>query len=273
METRNGVVCRAQRLADDVVQLWRFAANSRPLSYLIFLVLYTVPTVNLARHKLFWDDEFFTLYLSTTRNWKELIEALSTGADQHPPSFYYLTHLIVSVFGVSHVTLRLTAIAGFALLCICLYEIAGRLLNMEWGFCAMLLPLATSYSWYSVEARGYGIETGFVAFAFLMWMLASANVRRGLTIPLLAAGIGAAVASHYYAVLALAPLAGGELARTAARRKVDWPVWIAFSGALVPVGLFLKVVSAHTRTRGISGPSRTGTWWSAGIRQLPRRRS
>jgi len=109
----------------------RYAA-SRTLVWTAFTLLYVIPTVLLSRIKLFWDDEFFTLYLSRTADWKTLLQALATGADQHPPSFYYLTHGILGLFGTSPVTLRLTAIAGFWLLCVCLYEILKPLTNPMW---------------------------------------------------------------------------------------------------------------------------------------------
>jgi hypothetical protein len=227
--------------------VWVRIASSRPLAWLVFLCLYIGPTVVLARGKLFWDDEFFTLYLSTTKNWSELMAALSTGADQHPPSFYWLTHLVVGALGTSSVTLRLPAMIGFAVMCGCLYELAGRLLNREWGFCAMILPLACPYYYYAVEARGYGPELGFVGLALLAWMLAGEGCSRTWTIPLLAIAVCGAVASHYYAVLLLGALAAGELARTASRRRIDWPVWLAFCAAVVPVIAFSRVIAgAHT---------------------------
>jgi hypothetical protein len=239
-----GATSRLRRVAEEAVRIWRLVANSRPLAYLVLFAIYLPPTIVLARLRLLWDDEFFTLYLSTTRSWGDLVNALATGADQHPPSFYYLVHLIFNVFGVSNVTLRLTSIAGFALLSVCLYEIVSRMLNREWGFCAMLLPLACPYAIFSVEARGYGIEVGFVALAFWMWMLAADGHRRGLTIPLLALSAAAAVGSHYYAAFALLPLGAGELTRTLFARRMDARIWVAFCGAVVPILAFAKVIQA-----------------------------
>src|SRR5262249_13309399 len=48
--------------------------------------------------------------------------------------------------------------------------------------------------------------------------------------------------SHYYAILVLLPLGGSELVRTWARRKPDFPMWIALSAALLPVALFRNVI-------------------------------
>jgi hypothetical protein len=221
---------------------WVRVANSRALAWLSFLLIYSGPTLFLAARKPLWDDEFFTLYLSSTGNWSDLWAALLTGADQHPPIFYYATHLIFGALGASNITLRLTAIAGFAVLCLCVYEIVSRITNREWGFCAMFVPLASGYYGYSIEGRGYGPELGFVGIAFLMWMLAGSGRRRAVTIPALAVAIAGAVASHYYAVLVLAPLAAGELVRTLERRRIDWPVCLSFASALVPIAAFSRVI-------------------------------
>jgi hypothetical protein len=231
-----------RRAAAALLALWARVANSRPLAYLVFAAIYMPPSLILAHHKLLWDDEFFTLYLSTTKNWSELMRALATGADQHPPSFYYLTHLIFGALGVSNLTLRLTAMAGFFVMCVCLYEIVGRLMNREWGFCAMILPLACPYYSYAIEARGYGIELGFAGIAMAAWMLAGAGRARRVTVPLLAVSICGAVASHYYAVMLVAGLAAGELARTMLKRRIDWPIWFAFAAALLPVAAFWRVI-------------------------------
>src|SRR5689334_21492495 len=75
LPTRGLQVGTFRRLSRTAVRVWQGVANSRPLAWLTFLALYTVPTIVLARQKLLWDDEFFTLYLSTTKNWTELIKA------------------------------------------------------------------------------------------------------------------------------------------------------------------------------------------------------
>src|SRR3954470_24298259 len=194
------------QISRALLSVWLRVVNSRLLAYLVFTVMYIPLTMLLANHKLLWDDEFFTLYLSTTHNWSELISAMSTGADQHPPSFYYLSHLISIIFGSTNVTLRLTATVGYAVMCLSLYEIVSRIISRPWGFAASALPLTCPVYYYAIEARGYGLQLGFVTFAFLMWMLATDDRRRFITLPLLALSVCGAVASHYYAVLVLIPL-------------------------------------------------------------------
>jgi hypothetical protein len=225
---------------------WSRFADSRAMAYIFFAVLYIVPNVVLARNKLIWDDEFFTLYLSKTASWSELWRALSTGADQHPPSFYYLTHLIFKIFGTSHVTLRLTALFGFGLCCVCLYEIARQMLGRNWGVPAMLLPMTCNVFYYATEARGYGLELGFVTFSLLMWILATEGKQRNWTVPAIAVGLCLAVASHYYAVLFVLPLGLGELVKIHKRRRIDVAVCISLSAALIPVLIFSPIILKAT---------------------------
>jgi len=230
---------------------WSRWAESRSIAYIFFAALYIVPNVVLARQKLIWDDEFFTLYLSRIPNWSELWRALSTGADQHPPTFYYLTHLIFKFGGASHLTLRSTAIVGFGVSCVCLYEIARRLLGPRWAVPAMLAPMTAPVLYYATEGRGYGLELGFVTLSLLMWISATEDEKRAWTVPALAIALCLAVASHYYALLFLLPLVAGEFVKAWMRRSIDVPVCCAFLAALIPLLLFAplilraKAYSAH----------------------------
>jgi hypothetical protein len=251
-------------------QLWGLVQTlieSRPVMWIIFTVLYAVPTVYVAYTKLFWDDEFFTLYLSRTSSWHDLIQALATGADQHPPSFYYFTHWVTTVFGSSHVTLRLPAILGFWLLCICLYEIVRDISTPAWAAVALFFPLSSDFYYYATEARGYGLVSGFTALAMLAWLRLGAYRRRSFYVPCLAAALVAAVASHYYAILIVIPLALGELIRTRLIRKIDWPIWIAFSSSLVPILAFFGTIRS---ARGYSSHFWAIPIWSDAISFYPK---
>jgi Dolichyl-phosphate-mannose-protein mannosyltransferase len=221
---------------------WSRFQDSRVIAYVFFAAAYIIPNVALAHRKLIWDDEFFTLYLSKTASWSNLWSALSTGADQHPPSFYYLTHLIFKVAGTTHVTLRATALFGFGLSCVCLYEIARQMMGRRWAVSALWLPLTTPALYYATEARGYGLELGFVTFSLLMWLLATQGRHRVWTVPALAAGLCLAVASHYYAVLFVFPLGMGELVKMVKRRSMDVPIWCALFASLIPLLLFAPLL-------------------------------
>lgn len=225
-------------------------AASRALVWTAFAVCYLAAGVYLARLKLLWDDEFFTLFLSSTSSWRELLHALATGADQHPPSFYYLTHGLMHLFGTGHVVLRLPALFGFALLCVCLYEIVRSLTTALWGVVAMLFPLASHLFYYATEARAYGLEAGLLALAVLAWMRATEFRHRSFYLPVLAFSVAGAVGCHYYAAFAVLCLGAGELARTYGRRRVDLLVWAALGASCLPIVLFWGVIK---QARNYSG--------------------
>lgn len=239
IESRNRSLSATVRTATAWVEK---IAASRPVVLIGFTILYLIPTIFLSRIKLFWDDEFFTLYLSRTADWKTLLQALATGADQHPPSFYYLTHWIMQILGTGHVTVRLPAIVGFWIMCVCLYEIVRSLATPTWAVVAMLFPLTTPLYYYSMEARAYGLVLGFSALALLSWFRASSFRSRKVYLPLLAFGLAAAVASHYYAAMVAVCLGLGELVRTFSRRKIDWPIWIAMAFSGLPIVLFYRTI-------------------------------
>jgi hypothetical protein len=217
-------------------------ARRRWLVLVAFSLLYAVPTLQLARGKLIWDDEFFTLYISKAANYTEILRALATGADQHPPPFYWLTHQVLSLFGASHTTLRLPAVVGFWMACVSLFLFVSRRTSNLWGLVAMLIPLVTPSYYYASEARGYGLMIGFAGLALISWQAAADGRARGLWTILLAISLAGAVSSHYYAVLILFALSSGELVRALALRRLDKPIWLAFAAPLVPLLLFLPTI-------------------------------
>jgi hypothetical protein len=226
-------------------------ASSPLLIIVVFSLVYFGPTVWIAAHKLLWDDEFFTLYISATPGWHEIINAISTGADQHPPSFYYLTHIFFDAFRMSHITVRLPEILAYWLMCVLLYLLIRHLLGNTWGILGMLLPLSfEGMYYYASEARGYALLLAFSALALLSWIRVAEGFRRRLFLPLLAFGLAAAVASHYYGVLMALALGLAEVFRTYQRRKVDLPVWIAFAATLVPLIAFFPVIRSSQQYVG-----------------------
>jgi hypothetical protein len=191
---------------------------------------------------MFWEDELFTLYISAGK-WSAILDALKTGADQHPPSFYFLTHLITSLFGATHLTVRAASIFGFWLMSVCLYALGRRYLSPTWSVVLLLFPCATGpYYWYACDARGYALMCGFAAVAVLCWVMATLGEMRPITVPGLFISLAASGACHYYGIFVVGPLALGEAVRCARTRKLDVVLWAAFSGALLPPLLFVDLI-------------------------------
>jgi hypothetical protein len=70
----------------------------------------------------------------------------------------------------------------------------------------------------------------------------------------LAASLSAALASHYYAVFLVMPLALAEAVRTFERRRLDLAMWLTFAAPAVVLALHLPLLRA--------GASYSGTFWA-----------
>lgn len=227
---------RLERLAS-------FIENRPALGLAGFSVMYFAVAAKLASRRLLWEDEFFTLYLSRLSP-GEMWTALLTGADQHPPVFYWLTHLCLSIFGTHHLSIRIPAIFGVWLMCVCIYFIVSHRTSVIYGIAAMIMPLLTYVFFYAYEARGYGPALGFTGLALLGWQQAADGRRRKLGLLALAIGLMLAVSSHYYFGLVVFALSLGELVRSRMTRHLDVPVWLAFASSLLPLVAFLPLIKA-----------------------------
>lgn len=220
-----------------------FEARGSMLVFAFFVPVYVTITILVARHKLLWDDEFFTLYLSRPATMGQMLAGLKTGADQHPPLFYYLIHQITAIFGLSHITLRLLPMAGFGLMCVCLFYLLRNRTSVLWAFLGMLMPLTSSAIYYATEARGYGSMLGFCSLALLAWQrITSSHRRRVFWLATLFFASAMAVSSHYYAVLFFFALGLGEIARCLQLRRIDPWVWLTLAGAAIPLLAFLSII-------------------------------
>lgn len=248
--TQTGVVSlqsAKERVSWTLAQLERiaeaFEAQGALWPFLLFFPTYFTIAIMTAQRKLLWDDEFFTLYLSRPNSMKGILEGLRTGADQHPPLFYYLTHQVTSLFGLSHLTVRLLPMLGFGLMCVCLFYLLRNRTSVLWAFLGMLMPLASTAIYYATEARGYGIVLGFCSLAFLAWQrITSSRRKRVVWLCTLFFSSAMAVSGHYYAVLFIFALGLGEFARTIQLRRIDVWVWLAFCGAALPPLVFLSII-------------------------------
>ena len=221
----------------------------RLLIIVALVVVYLVVTVQLARAKLIWTDEFFTLYLSRL-SLRELWSALLTGGDQHPPPFYLAHHFFLSLFGEQSWALRLPSILGFLLMMVCVYRFVAKRTSPVYGIVAMVMPLVTSVHDYSYEARGYSLLTGFLALAVVCWQQVGEK-RRSVVAPLgLAIALMGAVASHYYSILLLPALAASEVVRSFRLKSVNLAVWLAMCASIIPLLAFSPLLRASSRFAG-----------------------
>jgi len=188
------------------------------------LLLLSIVTIPLSATRRFWYDELFTVGLCNLPQFGRILQALSDGVDAQPPMLYIATRAARNAFGPSELATRLPALAGFALLTICVFWFVCRRTSALWGAVAVLIVMVTGAYDYAYEARPYGLYLGFSALAFLCWQFAADGRFRKIALAGLWAALALAISSHYYAVLVLFPLLLGECARGIKDRRLDWPV-------------------------------------------------
>jgi hypothetical protein len=160
----------------------------------------------------------------------------------------------MQLFGEHHLTARLPSILAMGAMGVCLFEIVSRRTSPAYGFIALLLPLVTQAYSYAYEARPYGLVLALSAASLLCWQSAVEGRRRALALVGLTATLTAALATHYYAVLAFIPLVAGELARSIQHRRLDPATWLAFCAATTPLVVFLPLIQV--------GRKLAGTFWA-----------
>ena len=196
-----------------------------------------------ASRKAFWFDELVTLHICRLPSMSQVWAAFEEGADAMPPLLHLLTRASIWVFGEGHISARVPAMLGIWLTCLCLYLFVRRHCPAVYGWvAAATMALFMGLRTYSEEARSYGLLMGFTGLALLCWQSAAGR-RRRLWLCGLALSVAAAIFSHSMAVMVVAVLGLGELARAYLRRKFDWPVLAALLAGgsvilfLVPAGM------------------------------------
>ena len=201
---------------------------------LMLTVVYAVGAMGHARNKPFWYDEVVTIMAASAPDagatWKK-----AQAMDANPPLLHLLTHFSIQWFGAGEIGVRVPAIVGFWVFCLCMYRFTLRRVGIYYALLALLLPIATEAYSYAYEARAYGLELAFCGLALVAWQMAAEGSRRLLACALLAISLACAILCHYYAILVYLPLAGGEAFRTWRARRIDWPVWAAFAAGGAPV--------------------------------------
>lgn len=211
-----------------------------------FAVVYLAVTLPIAARLPLDNDEYFTYYIARAHGLRGIWNALHSGAEQTPPLSHVLARVSMDVFGNTRIAIRLPELLAYLGASICLYAIVSARSSRLTGLVALVLPSATAAYLYAFDARSYALVLAFAAFALLCWQRAE---RADSRLPHLglAVALALAVASNYYAVLLLLPLAFGQAVRTARTRRVDRLTVAAFGGAFVPLVAFLPLIEASRR--------------------------
>ncbi len=188
-------------------------------------------------HQGFWFDEANTSLLVHFSPGKML--GLIPQTESTPPLYYCIAWIWARVFGYGEAGLRsLSALAGVLTVPL-VYAAGAKLISRRAGLIAAALTACNPFLiWYSQEARSYALLVMLSALALLAFAYALGEPKpRTLAAWLIASAL--CLATHYYAVLAIAPQAIWLLA--AHRRDRSVAVATAAVGvcglALVPLAI------------------------------------
>ena len=204
------------------------------------LLYATLTSVWEAAHRPFWFDEVFTVVVTETPSFSQVMAALGDAADTSGPGYYVIQRPFSRLVTDPHVSYRLSSIVATSLVGIALFVFAKRDVGLTSGAVAMFTVFASQlYHGYSVEARPYALMTLSVALAALAWQRSS-SLRWSIV---LAASLAGGVAVHYYTVFALAPFGAAEVVRVVRTRQIRWPVWAAFISGGLPLLLMWPLLN------------------------------
>jgi hypothetical protein len=242
------------------------------LFVVILTLVYAVGAIGNARNKPLWYDEVVTVIAASAPDaagtWKA-----AQAIDANPPLLHLLTHFSMQWLGPGEIAVRLPAILGFWVFCLCLYGFTLRRVGIYYALLALLLPIATEAYGYAYEARAYALELAFCGLALVAWQMAAEGSKRLLACALLALSLACAILCHYYAILAYLPLAGGEAFRSWRARRIDWPVWAALAVGGAPVvwrlATITRVVGGFSHpTWAPAYPEQVIEFWQEGLRRV-----
>lgn len=154
-------------------------------------------------HESLWLDEGYTFFFSQLPL-KQLV--LIGGAHEHPPLYYLIVHILLSVHPWFLVARYISAVAG-ALSVLAVYALGRRMFGSAAGLCAAaLLTFSPFQAWWSRDGRAYELAGLCVLLSYITAFRALDRPRRRTWI---AYGVCLAVClySEYTTVLVLVPQA------------------------------------------------------------------
>ena len=205
-------------LRRTVPSVTNFAERSPAIAFALLSAVYLLVVGVLSHSKVLWLDELITLHIARLGGPVAIWNALAQAADPNPP----LTHLAVlaslRIFGEHEFALRLPAILGYWAGLLALFLFLRRRLPAIWALAGVVFSMSNAAFDYSYESRSYGIFYGLAMISLLCWSCAvdpaSTVGRRRLALCGMTLSLIAGICTNYFAVLALFPIAGGELVRT-----------------------------------------------------------
>lgn len=250
---------RLQRLAVRLAA-WIDAGPVR--AFLLLTIFYVAVVFGLSSLKLLWLDELITLHVARLGSVSAIWQALGQGADPNPPLTHLLVRFCLRLFGEHEFAIRLPAVAGYWIGTLALFLFLRRRLSTTWALSGTMLSMTMAAFEYSYESRSYGIFYGLCMVAVLCWSLAvdasnpanspNSAIRRKLSVLGMGLALAAGISTNYFAVLAIVPIAAGEITRSYFKarwegagflRALDRSIWITLFLSATPLLAFRSMIA------------------------------
>ena len=205
-------------LANAALRLEAWIDRSPARAFAVLSVIYLGVVAWQSSLKLLWLDELITLHIARLGSVAAIWHALAQGADPNPPITHLLVHYSRIAFGDHEFAYRLPAMLGYWVGLVSLFAYLKRLLPGTWALAGTVLSMAMAAFDYSFESRSYAIFYGLAMLAVLCWSVAvdpeTRPVWRNFALAGMVLALGAGISTNYFAVLAVLPIAAGELVAT-----------------------------------------------------------
>jgi hypothetical protein len=138
----------------------------------VFFAIVILVSLVRATHARMWIDELYTYYSSHQPSAAAVVNCLLDGCDGAPPAYALIVRWLQPVLGTGVLDLRVPALAGFCLMCVCVFLFVRRRLPAIYAGLAMLFA-CDSTLYFATEGRAYGLVLGLVALSLLLWQIAA----------------------------------------------------------------------------------------------------
>jgi 4-amino-4-deoxy-L-arabinose transferase-like glycosyltransferase len=232
---------------------YRFGAALAPSERAIVVGLFTLLSATylyaaiaqaIADH--FWLDEVLAVTAARQPTLSGVWHAIWSGTDFSPPTYHYLLHGLVRIFGAGgRLIWRLPSIAAIYGAAVCTYLL---LVRCQVSRLAAVLGFGIVLSFglfdYAIQARPYALLSFCLAAALLLWSSMDDARGRALRAFGLWLVLAVALALHFYGVIEVAVIGIAESIYWLGRRRLRKAVWLALA-MTAPIELALYPLAAH----------------------------
>lgn len=218
-----------------------------PAALIIVSIAFFYAAISRSAADHFWMDEVLAVSAAGQASWAGVWNAIWAGTDFSPPTYHFLLHGLVKVFGAADGRLiwRLPSIVAVYGVAVCTYLLLIRSQRSRFAAAlAFAIVLAFGLFDFAIQVRQYALLALGLAVALLLWTgMDDDRVGKGRACGLWLV-LAACLCLHFYGIVEAAVIGTAELIYTISRRRVRIAVWMVLLLTL-PVEAALYPLAAH----------------------------